>query len=194
MGLVANDPAHLGGAIDSDSADKLARFLKLCDAHGLPIVSLCDTPGFMVGPEAEKTATVRHFSRLFVAGAHLRVPMVAVLLRKAYGLGAMAMVGGHLQVPLATVAWPTGEAGPMGLEGAVRLGFRRELEAIEDADARQQAFDALLAESYERSKAVNAASLFELDDVIDPAETRTWIAATLAGHVPQRGGGSLDTW
>ncbi len=194
MGLIANDPTHLGGAIDSDSADKLARFLRLCDAHGLPVVSLCDTPGFMVGPDAERTATVRHFSRLFVAGAHLRVPMVAVLLRKAYGLGAMAMVGGHLQVPVATVAWPTGEAGPMGLEGAVRLGFRRELDAITDPEAREQAYEALLAESYERSKAVNAASLFELDDVIDPADTRAWISASLAGHVPHGTGGPLDTW
>jgi acetyl/propionyl-CoA carboxylase alpha subunit len=194
MGLIANDPAHLGGAIDSDSADKLARFLRLCDAHGLPVVSLCDTPGFMVGPDAERTATVRHFSRLFVAGAHLGVPLVAVVLRKAYGLGAMAMVGGGFRVPVATVAWPTGEAGPMGLEGAVRLGYRRELEAIEDPAARQRAFDELLDESYERGKAVNAAAVFELDDVIDPAQTRTWVVASLAGHEPRPSGTYVDTW
>ncbi|NBE56162.1 acetyl-CoA carboxylase family protein, partial [Streptomyces boluensis] len=175
LGLIANDPAHLGGAIDADSADKLARFLQLCDAHGLPVVSLCDTPGFMVGPDAERTATVRHFSRLFVVGANLEVPMLAVVLRKAYGLGAMAMVGGGFRTPEATVAWPTGEVGPMGLEGAVRLGYRRELDAIEDPSARRRAFDELVAEHYDRGKAVNAATVFELDDVIDPAATRAWI-------------------
>jgi acetyl-CoA carboxylase carboxyltransferase component len=193
---VANDPAHLGGAIDAPSADKLARFLRLCDAHGLPVVSLCDTPGFMVGPDAERTATVRHFSRLFVVGANLGVPLVAVVLRKAYGLGAMAMVGGGFRAPVATVAWPTGEVGAMGLEGAVRLGYRRELEAIEDPIARQQAFEELLAEHYERGKAVNAAAVFELDDVIDPADTRAWIVASLAGRTvaPPAGNTYVDTW
>ncbi|MDQ8705322.1 carboxyl transferase domain-containing protein [Streptomyces sp. LHD-70] len=197
MGLIANDPTHLGGAIDSASADKLARFLQLCDAHGLPVVSLCDTPGFMVGPDAEHTATVRHFSRLFVVGANLRVPVVAVVLRKAYGLGAMAMVGGGFRIPAATVAWPTGEVGPMGLEGAVRLGYRRELEAIEDPAARQRAFDELVAEHYDRGKAVNAATVFELDDVIDPADTRAWIVGTLpsaTGQLPPGRRSFVDTW
>jgi acetyl-CoA carboxylase carboxyltransferase component len=180
MGLIANDPAHLGGAIDAESADKTAAFLQLCDAHGLPVVSLCDTPGFMVGPDAERTATVRFFSRLFVIGARLRVPMVTVVLRKAYGLGAQAMAGGHLHAPAATLAWPTGELGPMGLEGAVRLGFRKELAAIEDPVERQRTFDAILAEAYKRGRATSAASVFELDDVIDPAQTRDRIVTALA--------------
>ncbi|MDI3409228.1 acetyl-CoA carboxylase family protein [Streptomyces cavernicola] len=197
MGLIANDPAHLGGAIDSPSADKLARFLQLCDAHGLPVVSLCDTPGFMVGPDAEHTATVRHFSRLFVVGANLRVPVVAVVLRKAYGLGAMAMVGGGFRTPAATVAWPTGEVGPMGLEGAVRLGYRRELEAIDDPADRQRAFDELVAEHCDRGKAVNAATVFELDDVIDPADTRAWITGVLppaSTQLPPAQRSFVDTW
>ncbi|MFM9370473.1 carboxyl transferase domain-containing protein [Streptomyces sp. Da 82-17] len=196
LGLVANDPAHLGGAVDAPSADKLARFLQLCDAHGLPVVSLCDTPGFMVGPEAERTATVRHFSRLFVVGANLRVPLVAVVLRKAYGLGAMAMVGGGFRTPAATVAWPTGEVGPMGLEGAVRLGYRRELDAIDDPADRQRAFDDLVAEHYDRGKAINAATVFELDDVIDPADTRAWITAALPPETdrPPLRRSFVDTW
>ncbi len=197
MGLVANDPAHLGGAIDAPAADKLARFLQLCDAHGLPVLSLVDTPGFMVGPDAERTATVRHFSRLFVAGANLRVPVVGVVLRKGYGLGAMAMVGGSFHEPAAMLSWPTGEIGGMGLEGAVRLGFRRELDAIEDPDERRRAFDELLAAAYDRGKAVNAAMVFELDDVIDPAETRRWVRSALgASAVPPAAGGRrfVDTW
>ena len=195
VGLVANDPAHLGGAIDAPSADKLARFLQLCDAHGLPVLSLCDTPGFMVGPDAERTATVRHFSRLFVIGGHLSVPLVTVVLRKAYGLGAQAMAGGSFGEPYATLAWPTGEVGGMGLEGAVRLGYRKELEAVADPAARKQLFDTLLAELYERGKAVNAATVVELDDVIDPAETRARVLAALPapGQIA-RGGRYVDTW
>ena len=134
VGVVANDPGHLGGAIDSDGADKAARFLQLCDAHEIPILFLCDTPGFMVGPEAEQSAQVRHFSRLFVIGASLTVPFFTIVLRKGYGLGAQAMAGGSFRSPLFVVAWPTGELGGMGLEGAVRLGFRRELDAVEDPD------------------------------------------------------------
>ncbi len=198
MGLIANDPTHLGGAIDAEAADKAARFLQLCDAHGLPVVSLCDTPGFMVGPDAERTATVRRFSRLFVVGAQLRVPMVAVVLRKAYGLGAQAMTGGHLRAPVATLAWPTGELGPMGLEGAVRLGFRRELEAIADPIERQAAFDSLLGEAHRRARATNVAGVFELDDVIDPADTRHWISAALAqgrgGAGPEAPIRYVDPW
>ncbi|MFC6150235.1 carboxyl transferase domain-containing protein [Mumia xiangluensis] len=195
-GLVANDPTHLGGAIDADGADKLARFLQLCDAHGLPVISLCDTPGFMVGPEAEQTATVRHFSRLFVIGSHLRVPMTTIVLRKAYGLGAQAMAGGGFHRPVATAAWPTGEIGAMGLEGAVRLGYARELAAIDDPVAREERFQQLVAEHYEAGKAVNAAMTFELDDVIDPADTRRWLIATLAGRSPEASAprGYIDTW
>jgi acetyl/propionyl-CoA carboxylase alpha subunit/acetyl-CoA carboxylase carboxyltransferase component len=198
VGLVANNPGHLGGAIDRDAADKLARFLQLCDAYALPIVSLCDTPGFMVGPEAEETATVRHFSRLFVTGANLSVPLCLVVLRKGYGLGAQAMAGGGFQEPVAAVAWPTGEIGPMGLEGAVKLGFRRELEAVDDPAERQRLFDELLAQHYERGKAMNAATVFELDDVIDPADTRRWLTETLRTNNSTPADGKrrayIDTW
>ncbi|MFI6087662.1 carboxyl transferase domain-containing protein [Streptomyces sp. NPDC051218] len=181
MGLLANNPGHLGGAIDRDAADKADRFLRLCDAFGLPVVSLCDTPGFMVGPEAERTATVRYFSRLFVTGAQLRVPLVSLVLRKAYGLGAMAMMGGSTRAPVATAAWPSGEFGGMGLEGAVRLGYRKELAAIADPEERQRVFDTHVAELYEHGKAVNAAAALEIDAVIDPAESRSWILAALEG-------------
>jgi acetyl-CoA carboxylase carboxyltransferase component len=180
LGIVANNPMVLAGAITSDGADKAARLMQLCDAFGLPVVSLIDTPGMMVGPDAEAAALVRHCSRLFVAGASLRVPLVAVILRKAYGLGAQAMAGGSLHEPLLTVGWPTAELGPMGLEGAVRLGFRRELEAIEDAEEREQRVQDLTAAAHERARALNAATLFEIDDVIDPADTRRLISSTLA--------------
>ncbi len=142
LGIVANNPAHLGGAIDAPGADKAARFLQLCDAFDLPVLFLADTPGFMVGPEAEKTATVRHFARLFVIGANLSVPTGTIILRKGYGLGAKAMAGGSFKAPQFTVGFPTSEFGGMGLEGAVRLGMRRELEAIADETERQAAFDA----------------------------------------------------
>ncbi len=176
LGVIANNPAHLGGAIDADGADKSARFMQLCDAFGLPILFLCDTPGFMVGPEAEKTATVRHFSRLFLTGANLRVPTGTIVLRKGYGLGAQAMAAGSFKAPLFTIAWPTAEFGGMGLEGAVRLGMRRELDAIEDPAERTRAYDAAVAAAYERGKGLNMAAYFEIDDVIDPADSRRWIA------------------
>jgi len=176
LGVIANDPTHLGGAIDADSADKAARFLQLCDAFALPVVFLCDTPGFMVGPAAERTATVRHFARLFLAGANLSVPTGTIVLRKGYGLGAQAMAGGGFKVGLFTVAWPTSEFGAMGLEGAVRLGMRRELEAIEDPVERERLFEATVAAAYERGRGVNMAAYGEIDDVIDPADSRRWIA------------------
>jgi acetyl-CoA carboxylase carboxyltransferase component len=179
VGVLANDPRHLGGAIDAESADKAAAFLRLCEARRLPVVSLVDTPGFMVGPAAERTGTVRRFGGLYVAGAALTVPLCAVVLRKAYGLGAMAMTGGDLRAPFLTVAWPTGEFGPMSLEGAVRLGYRRELAALPDDAARQARFDELVAESYQRGKALNVASVFEIDDVLDPADTRAVLVSTL---------------
>ncbi len=169
----------------------MSRFMKLCDAFGLPLVSLCDTPGFMVGPDAERTATVRHFGRMFVAGANLSVPIVMVILRKAYGLGAQAMAGGSLKVPVATVAWPTGELGGMGLEGAVRLGYRKELAAAEDPDA---LFEQLVARSYERGKALSAATVYEIDDVIDPAETRRWITMALRDAPRGERRIPIDTW
>jgi acetyl/propionyl-CoA carboxylase alpha subunit/acetyl-CoA carboxylase carboxyltransferase component len=180
VGVLANNPRHLGGAIDGDAADKATSFLRLCQAHRLPVVSLIDTPGFMVGPEAEKTATVRRFGAMFVAGARLSGPVCAVVLRKAYGLGAMAMAGGDLHHPALTVSWPSGEFGGMGLEGAVRLGFRAELDAIADPQARRARYDELVAEYYARGKALSTAQAFEIDDVIDPADTRRALIGALA--------------
>lgn len=173
-GVVANSGLHLGGAIDAEAADKAADFLQLCEGHRLPLVMLCDTPGFMVGPESETEATVRRFSSMFVAGARLTVPFGMIILRKAYGLGAMAMGGGSFHAPEFTIAWPTGEVGPMGLEGAVRLGFRKELESADPAE-RDALFANLVALAYERGKALYAATTYEIDDVIDPAASRDWI-------------------
>jgi acetyl-CoA carboxylase carboxyltransferase component len=180
VGLMANNPQHLGGAIDADAADKAARFMQLCNAHGLPLISLVDTPGFMVGPDAEQAAQVRHASRLFVVAANLRVPLFAVVLRKGYGLGAMGMTAGGFHAPVFTVAWPTGEFGGMGLEGAVRLGFRKELEARPQGPERDALFDQLLAEQYARGEAMQMATALEIDAVIDPAETRAWLTRGLA--------------
>ena len=199
MGLIANNPAHLAGAVDADGADKAARFLQLCEAFDLPVLSLSDTPGMMVGPEAEKAGTVRHGSRLFVIGANLTVPILAVVLRKSYGLGAVAMVGGSYNAPVLTVAWPTAEFGAMGLEGSVRLGYRDQLAAVEDPAERQALFDRKLAQAYAGSKALRHAMKPELDDVIDPADTRRWIMAGLKAlpPTPPRTGKKLrwiDAW
>ena len=196
VGLMANNPLHLGGAIDADAADKAARFMQLCNAHGLPIVSLVDTPGFMVGPDIEALAQVRHVSRMFVAAAHLRVPLLSVVLRKGYGLGAMAMTGGSFHETLSTVAWPTGEFGGMGLEGAVRLGYRKELEAVPEGPEREALFEQLLAQQYENGSAINMAATLEIDAVIDPAQTRAWLVAGLeSGQIrPADGTLAIDTW
>lgn len=197
VGVIANNPQCNAGAIDSDAADKAARFLRLCDAFGLPVLSLIDTPGIMVGPEAEATALVRHSARLFAAGAALRVPMFAVVLRKAYGLGGIAASGGYFQAPFFTVAWPTGEMGGMGLEGSVRLGYKRELDAIADPAARQALFEQRVAKRYEKGKASFVASYFEVDAVIDPAETRAWIVRGLDATASTHGrwqGGFIDCW
>jgi acetyl-CoA carboxylase carboxyltransferase component len=176
LGVVANDPRHLGGAIDADAADKAARFAGMCDAFGLPLLFLCDTPGFMVGPDAERSATVRHFARMFLGGANLRVPCGTIVLRKGYGLGAQAMAAGGFKAPLFTVGWPTSEFGGMGLEGAVRLGMRRELDAIEDAAERERLFETFVAAAYERGRGLNMAAYGEIDDVIDPADSARWIS------------------
>jgi acetyl-CoA carboxylase carboxyltransferase component len=199
LGVIANDTRHMAGAITSDAADKAARFLQLCDAFGLPVLSLVDTPGMMVGPEAEATGLVRHTSRLLLAGAALRVPLVAVILRRGYGLGAQAMTGGSMHEPLLTVAWPSAHLGPMGLEGAVRLALRKELDAIADEEERERRVRELTAAAEENAKALNAAALFEIDDVIDPAETRSLIASTLAAaraHAPppKPGRHLVDAW
>jgi acetyl-CoA carboxylase carboxyltransferase component len=198
VGMIANDTTHMAGAITSEGADKGSRFMQLCGAFGLPLISLVDTPGMMVGPEAEATGLVRHASRLLVTGAALRVPLIAVILRRGYGLGAQAMVAGSLHEPLLTVAWPSAHLGPMGLEGAVRLGLRKELEAVADEEERERRVRELTAAAEQNAKALNAATLFELDDVIDPAETRALIAATLSGaQGPSRSTGGrrfVDTW
>jgi len=199
VGVIANNPSHLGGAIDSDAADKAARFMQLCDAFDLPIINLCDTPGFMVGPEAEKTGLVRHVSRMFVTARSTSVPTCTIVLRKAYGLGAQAMASGGFKFPLFTIAWPTGEFGGMGLEGAVKLGYRKELEAIEDLEERDKTYQTLVERMYEVGKAVSMADHFEIDDVIDPMESRRWITRALKAASPTepRKGKKrpmIDTW
>ena len=198
MGLIANDPRHLGGAIDSDGATKASRFMQLCDAFDVPMLSLCDTPGFMVGPEAEKTATVRHGSRMFVTAGAMEIPIFTVVLRKGYGLGAQAMAGGTFPASFFIVSWPTGEFGGMGLEGAVRLGYRKELEAEPDPAAQKALFDTLVARSYERGKAISVAQALEIDAVIDPVDTRAWILRGLRSMKPRARTGErrrfIDTW
>jgi acetyl-CoA carboxylase carboxyltransferase component len=202
IGVVASQPLSGGGAIDAPAADKMARFEQLCDAFALPLVALCDTPGFLVGPHAEKQAGVRHYARLFVLGANLTVPVVTVVLRKAYGLGAMSMAAGGFHETAATLAWPTAEFGAMGLEGAVRLGARDRLAAIADPRERQEALDALVAKAYDRGGAINTARHLEIDDVIDPADTRPAVAAALQGApTPVRDGwvnprrrSGIDPW
>jgi acetyl/propionyl-CoA carboxylase alpha subunit/acetyl-CoA carboxylase carboxyltransferase component len=199
VGVIANDPRFLGGAIDSDGADKAARFMQLCDAHDIPLLFLCDTPGIMVGPEIEKTALVRHSSRMFVIGANLGVPFFTVVLRKAYGLGAIAMSGGSFKRSVATVAWPTGEFGGMGLEGAVKLAYRNELAKIEDPTERRRKYEEMVAQMYERGKALSIATIFGVDDTIDPADTRPWLANLLRSlpTVPRGPGkrrSAVDAW
>jgi len=195
VGLIANNPMHLGGAIDADGADKAARFMQLCDAHALPLISLIDTPGFMVGPEIESRGQVRHVSRMFVVGAQLRVPVMAIVLRKAYGLGAMAMAAGGMHAPMATVAWPSGEFGAMGLEGAVELGYRKELAAAREGEEREALRERLVAAQYEKGKAIHMAATLEIDAVIDPADSRRWLAATLESvRLPEPGGRFIDPW
>ncbi len=199
LGLIANNPHHLAGAIDSDGADKGARFLQLCDAFDLPVVSLMDCPGIMVGPEAEATALVRHSARLFNTGANLSVPLFGLVLRKAYGLGVQAMCGGSSLVPFFTAAWPTAEFAGMNIEGAIKLGYRNELAAIENPEERRKKYDAMVASSYEKAKALHAASYFGIDDVIDPADSRRWILAGLRSvpPTPRRNGKKrpyIDTW
>ncbi len=196
IGIIASNPQHLGGAIDADAADKAARFMQLCNAHGLPLLSFVDTPGFMVGPEMEAQAQVRHVSRMFVVAAALRVPFFSVVLRKGYGLGAMAMTAGGFHSPMFSVAWPTGEFGAMGLEGAVKLGYRKELEAVPEGPERDALYDALVARQYESGSAINMAATLEIDAVIDPADTRDWLVrGLLSAHVrPDTGTRFVDPW
>ena len=201
VGLMASNPQHLGGAIDADAADKAARFMQLCNVHGLPIVSLVDTPGFMVGPDIEVQAQVRHVCRMFIVASHLRVPFFSVVLRKGYGLGAQAMTAGGFDAPVFNIAWPTGEFGAMGLEGAVRLGFRKELEAEAEGPARDALFQKLVNQQYRNGEALNMATTLEIDAVIDPADTRAWLVqglASAAGQTQRAGAGGppsfVDAW
>jgi acetyl/propionyl-CoA carboxylase alpha subunit/acetyl-CoA carboxylase carboxyltransferase component len=197
IGLIANDNRHLGGAIDCDGADKAARFMQLCDCFDIPLLSLVDTPGFMVGPDSERAAAVRKSSRLFIAGAKLGVPLFTVVLRKFYGLGGIGMTGGAIDDPTFVVAWPTGEFGSMGLEGAVRLGFRKELDAEASPVARKALYDSLVQRMYDRGKAVEVGAHLGVDAVIDPAETRRWLAAGLASCSRRSDRGSrrwVDAW
>ena len=196
--MVANNPKHLSGAVDSEGANKAARFIQLCDAFDIPLLFLCDTPGFMVGVEAEETAQLRHFGRMFVTGANISVPTFSVITRKCYGLGAMAMGGGCFKETFFCVAWPTGEFGMMGIEGDVELAFSKELAAIEDEDERDKFFQEQVAAAYERGSVLRSASMAEIDDVIDPADTRKWLAMGLkTAGIPPRIGKKrphIDTW
>ena len=179
VALIANDCQHLGGAVDATSAEKAGQFISICNEHNLPIVSLADTPGFMVGVDSEREGAVRKMGSLFNAGANISVPLVAIFLRKGYGLGAMAMVGGSFYIPIFTASWPTGEFGGMGLEGAVKLGYKKELEAIEDENEREELFNKLVQKMYDAGKALEAATQLEIDAVIDPADTRSIILKAL---------------
>lgn len=198
FGVIANNPMHMAGAIEAEGADKAARLMMLCNAHGLPILSLCDTPGFMVGPEIEKRAQVRHVCRMFVVGSHVTVPYFTVILRRGYGLGVMAMAKGGFHESFFSVSWPTGEFGGMGLEGAVKAGFKKELAAIEDPQKREEFYESLVAQLYEIGKAINMAAHLEIDAVIDPADTRQWIMRGLksaAARQPADAGHSfVDPW
>jgi len=196
VGVMANNPHHLGGAIDAEAADKAARFMQLCNAHAIPLISLCDTPGFMVGPDIEAQAQVRHVCRMFMIEAHLRVPYFTVVLRKGYGLGAQAMAAGGFDAPVFTVAWPTGEFGAMGLEGAVRLGYRKELEAVPAGPERDALFKELVARQYADGEAMHMAQTLEIDAVIDPAETRAWLLRGLASasRAVESPKAYVDTW
>jgi len=199
MGVIANNPHHLAGAVDSPGADKGARFLQLCDAFDIPVLSLIDCPGIMVGPEVERTALVRHCTRLFNVGANITTPLFSVVVRKAYGLGAQAMLGAGSLVGFFSVAWPTAEFAGMNIEGAVKLGYRKELMAIEDPEARRKEFDRRTAVAYENAKAVNAVTGGGIDDVIDPADTRRWIVNSLKRLPPalprsEKKYPYIDTW
>jgi acetyl-CoA carboxylase carboxyltransferase component len=198
FGVMANNSMHMAGAIEAEGADKAARLMQLCNAYGLPILSLCDTPGFMVGPEIEKRAQVRHVCRMFVVGSHLTVPYFTIVLRRGYGLGAMAMAKGGFHESFFTAAWPTGEFGAMGLEGAIKAGFKKELAVIADPQEREKLYEQLLAQLRERGKAVNIASYLEIDSVIDPADTRKWIMQGIKSvpspKSPEAGHSFIDPW
>jgi len=196
VGVIANSTKYLSGAIDGDASDKASRFMQLCDAFNFPIISFCDTPGFMVGPDHEKLALVRKTSRLFLNGANLTVPIMTIILRKAYGLGSMAMAGGNFHESYMTLSWQTGEFGPMGLEASVKLGFKKELDSTNSKEERDKLYNKLVKEAYNRGKAINAASTMEIDEVIDPKETRGRILDTFEHYSlkEKKYKGFIDSW
>lgn len=178
VGIVASQPTYLGGAIDSPTSDKIARFIQMCDAHDIPIVLLVDTPGLMVGPAVEKTALVRHSARILVALANATVPFLTVVMRKAYGLGYYVL-GSKALSPALLLAWPTAEFGGMGLEGAAAIIWKKDFEAIADGDARKRALREKTEYLMRMNTALEVGGRFEYDDVIDPADTRAMLAKTL---------------
>ena len=198
VAVIANQPlSKIAGAIDADAADKLARFIQLADAFDLPIVSLMDNPGFMLGPAAERAGIARHHARPLMAQVHRTVPLFLVHIRKAYGLGPMAM-GGMFQPTDLRIAWPTVEAGGMALEGAAALIQRREQRDEGAAPSDREQRDALAAQMREGSLALSAARRFAYDEVIDPAETRERIVRMLdlLPRPPARSAKKhyVDTW
>ncbi|HZB75753.1 MAG TPA: acyl-CoA carboxylase subunit beta [Solirubrobacteraceae bacterium] len=175
VGIVANQPKHLGGILDNDSADKAARFVNLCDAFGIPLVFLQDVPGFMVGTKVEQAGIIRHGAKMLHAVAAATVPKVTVVLRKAYGAGYYVMCGRAYEPDL-IVAWPTAEISVMGAEGAVEIVFRKQVEEAEDPAAKR----AELIEAYKQLIDVYVAARNDMvDDVIDPRETRVTIVRAL---------------
>ncbi len=179
VALLASDCRHLAGAIDGEAAEKCSQFLTVATRWGLPVVSLIDTPGFMVGPESEAAGAPRSMGQLFNTAAGVQAPWIAIFLRRGYGLGAMALAGGSFARPVISASWPQGEFGGMGLEGAVKLGFRTELDALPEGPEREARYNELLAILYEKGRATEAASYLEIDTVIDPATTRDVVSAAL---------------
>ena len=178
VGVVANQPMHLAGAMDTPACLKMARFIQICDAFDIPLIVLCDTPGLMVGPEVEKTGLMRHSARVLTALANATVPMLTVVLRKAYGLGYYIMGSRPLE-PAILVAWPTAEFGGMGLEGAASIIYAKELDAAATPQERAELHAQLTAELKRSNTAVESAGKFLYDDVIDPADTRHILIKTL---------------
>jgi acetyl-CoA carboxylase carboxyltransferase component len=175
VGIVANQPKFLGGVIDSAACQKAVRFIEMCDAFGVPIISLIDVPGVMIGPQAERDRLVKHSAKPLIAFAHATVPVITVVLRKAYGAGLLAMGGSRSGVDGALI-WPTAEMSAMQIEGAVDIVFRREVAAAEDPAAKREE---LIRHFYAKSTPLRAASGFGIDDVIDPAQTRGKLIAML---------------
>ncbi len=183
MGVIANQPMVLAGAMDSPACDKIARFIQLCDAHDIPKLYLVDTPGLMIGRETEATALVRHSARVLTANTNATTPFMTVVLRKAYGVGMYVM--GSLAIrPSLLVGWPTAELGSMGLEGAAKIVHRKALEALPDEKARRAREREIADDLLRQNTALTMARRFEVDDIIDPAETRAAVVRFLTSLPP----------